>query len=64
MTRPPEQIPADGMAEVRFGGLPAGVTQLMITLDAPKDAEARSLYQVEWEQVAGREQVVTLGVAP
>jgi hypothetical protein len=64
MTRPPEQIPADGMAEVRFGGLPAGVTQLMITLDATKDAEARSLYQVEWEQVAGREQVVTLGVAP
>jgi hypothetical protein len=52
------------MAEVRFDGLPAGVTQLMITLDASKDAEARTLYQVEWDQIAGREQVVTLGVAP
>jgi hypothetical protein len=64
MTRPPSQPPVDGMAEVRFDGLPAGVTQLMITLDASKDAEARTLYQVEWDQIAGREQVVTLGVAP
>jgi len=64
MTRPPGVIPADGMAEVRFGGLPAGVTQLMITLDATKEVAARPLYQVEWEQGAGREQVVTLGVAP
>ena len=64
MTRPPGQIPADGMAEVRFGGLPAGVTQLMITLDASKEAAAHSLYQVEWEQGAGREQVVTLGAEP
>jgi hypothetical protein len=52
------------MAEVRFGGLPAGVTQLMITLDASEEASAQSLYQVEWEQGAGREQVVTLGVEP
>jgi hypothetical protein len=52
------------MAEVRFDGLPAGVTQLMVTLEASKEAASRSLYQVEWEQGAGREQVVTLGVAP
>lgn len=64
MTRPPGQIPADGMAEVRFDGLPAGVTQLMITLDASKEAPARSLHQVEWEQGAGREQLVTLGAVP
>jgi hypothetical protein len=64
MTRPAGPIPADGMAEVRFGGLPAGVTQLMITLDASEEASAQSLYQVEWEQGAGREQVVTLGVEP
>ncbi len=64
MTRPPGPNPADGIAEVRFGGLPAGVTQLMVTLDASKEAPARALYQVEWEQGAGREQVVTLEPQP
>lgn len=64
MKRPPGLIPADGMAEVQFGGLPAGITQLMMTLDASKEAAAQPLYQVEWEQGAGREQVVTLGVQP
>jgi hypothetical protein len=36
----------------------------MITLDASKEAAARTLSQVEWEQGAGREQVVTLGALP
>lgn len=64
MTRPPSPVPADGMAEAVFAQLPAGLTQISVTLDAGQGAPARPLFQVEFEQVAGREQVVTLAAPP